>query len=266
MPDENAKRYVRKEIAPLAAIHVSAEQIPSTIKEAYEILRDQVGGDETFGAAWKLGGTTLATRRMFNVNKLYFGPLHESEVMSAPCEAPDHPLFELKGEAEIALRISPKAAAYLSSGGSRSAGAPNANLFDAWCVAVELPSSPVTNLLDVGVKVLVADRCGSGALVLGPCLAVSETNGSNWQGATLRMEQNGKIIAEGGVDALVEPPDVCARNFLKEALYHGFSPKPGQWIATGGLTPCASLSRGALASVFYNGEQALQFTVGEGTA
>jgi len=264
MSDYKAGRYVRKEIAPLDKLHLSAEQVPVTIDDAYRFLRKQIGDDPDYGAAWKLGGTTEVTRRIFDVEKLYFGPLHKSEVFTASCVAPGRSLFELKGEAEIALRIAPQAGDILAQGKVQIDNAKNTELFDAWCVALELPSSPIENLVEAGVNALVADRCASGALVLGSA-HLFETS-TDWLGAILRTEQNGEVIAEGRSDALVTTPDICARDFLVEALERGFSPKPGQWISTGGLTPCIAFENGATIGVFYNESQAFSFTAGDKAA
>lgn len=252
--------YVREELAPREPIALPPERVPSDIGEAYRLLRGEVGHDSRFGAAWKLGGTTATTRRIFRVEALYFGPLHETELLTAPPRAPGRPLAEIKGEAEIALRIAPQAEALLESGVDAIAEAPLAELFDAWCITLEMPSSPISNLVEAGVAALVADRCAAGALLLGPLHPYAA--GTDWTGTRLRTEQDGETIAEGGAEALVDPADVCARDFLIEALRRGFRPAPGQWISTGGITPCVPFRDGAEVVVFHDDTPVLRFTVG----
>lgn len=264
MSGEALGRYVRKELTPLSPVTLTNEQVPADLDEAYRLLFDAVRGDEHFGAAWKLGGTTAVTRRIFKVEKLYFGPLHASEILVSPPVAPGRRLHEVKGEAEIALRIAPTAAAVIAAGEAAIAAAPAGALFDAWSVALELPSSPITNLVDAGVNALVADRCASGSLVLGPATAYDGSH--DWSGGKLRTEQDGVTIAEGGLEALVAAPDVCGRDFLIEAVRHGFTPKPGQWISTGGITPCVGLTPGAAVVVFHDDEPVIRFQVGLGPA
>jgi 2-keto-4-pentenoate hydratase len=254
--------YVRKTVTPLEPVTLSVGEVPPDINEAYRLLREQIGADLAFGAAWKLGGTTRTTRKVFNIDKLYFGPLHESEVMVEPSVAPGRPLFELKGEVEIALRIAPDVADVLKGDPAVIATTPSVTLFDAWCVVLELPSSPIVDLAAAGVAALVADRCASGALLLGPANVFNAA--SDWTGDKLSTEQDGEVIAIGGVDALVASPDVCARDFLVEALIRGFAPRPGQWISTGGLTPCVPLKIGAKVTVFLNNVAALSFVAGLG--
>lgn len=247
-------------MTPLQAVRLADDEIPASIDQAYDLVLDAIGTDPAYGAAWKLGGTTMATRRAFGVDRLYFGPLHESEVLTQAGVVPGRKLFELKGEAEIALRISPNAARLLGEGASALSAAPTADLFDAWCVALELPSSPILDLGTAGVKALLADRCASGALALGPEHVFDAT--VDWTGDSLRVDQDGQTIATGGVAALVASPDACARDFLADAVARGFAPKPGQWISTGGLTPCVPLKPGAAITVYHKDVAALSFTAG----
>lgn len=256
--------YFRTEMTPLRSVHLSATQIPANITEAYRGLHRIIDCDPAYGAAWKLGGTTAATQRIFKVNKLYFGPLHEREVAVLPSAAPAFQTYELKGEAEIALRIASTAADFLRADRKNIDEAPLSMLFDAWCAALELPSSPIENLADIGVTALIADRCAAGFLALGRAHPVDDF--TNWAGSVLRVKQDGQTIATGGSSALLSPPDICARSFIIEALAQGFSPRPGQWISTGGATPCVNFTAGADISVCYNDHEELRFVAGIGTA
>jgi 2-keto-4-pentenoate hydratase len=257
MTDKAGHPYVRKELTPLLPIRLAPDEVPASIDEAYRLLLAETAGDRAYGKAWKLGGTTESTRRTFNVDRLYFGPLHESEILLAPTRAPGKKLFELKGEAEIALRISEKAVDLTAVTEAQIDAAALAELFDAWCITLELPSSPVENLVEAGVNALVADRCAAGALILGPQYSINTA--ADWHRAALRIDQDGKVLAEGGVDFLVDAPDVCARQFLKEARRVGFSPRSGDWISTGGLTPCVKLAVGGIISVLFNEVEVISF-------
>ncbi|UTY46689.1 hypothetical protein [Sinorhizobium fredii] len=253
------RKYFRKERTPLEPVHLFTSQVPTNLSEAYGGIREVVSADPSFGTAWKLGGTTATTQRIFNVDKLYFGALHKCEVAVLPARAPTFPTFELKGEAEIAIRIAPSAMNLLEGETAIRSALPSA-LFDSWCVALELPSSPIGNLVECGLLALVADRCAAGFLALGRAREIDDA--IDWTSSKIRIEQNGEVIASGGADALVWTPDECGRAFLLEALAQGFKPKPGQWISTGGATPCVPYNRGAEISVFYNDNEELRFIAG----
>lgn len=238
-------QYVRTELNPITPLRLTERQIFANLSEAYRAVRERnVSG---FGAGWKLGGTTEFTRRLFAVDDVYFGALHESEVVTAGAEnaaVPPHPLAELKGEVEIALRI-----------------AQDTSSFDAWCIALEMPSSPITNLVEVGVTALVADRCAAGCLVLGSPRSLAELGGD--PDFPILVEQAGSIVCEGHTKNLLLPPRAAANRFLELAKSHGFTPSPGQWVSTGGLTPCVPLEPGRRVEVHADGLLALGLTLRE---
>nr|WP_321454980.1 hypothetical protein [uncultured Cohaesibacter sp.] len=257
--------YVRKELTPLSPVELQKENLFPSLAEAYAAVLDETSSDQDFGAAWKLGGTTPTTRAAFSVEKLYFGPLHKSEVLTAPTKAPGFKLFELKGEAEIGLRIAEKAQSLLQKKDKQAIlNCPLEELFDAWCVTLELPSSPITNLSACGVNALIADRCAPGAIVLSQAKPISNDVLQAWQTSSLKIVMNGQAIANGDVAVLVDTPQDCARKFIVEALENGFAPAAGQWISTGGITPCVPLELGAKVQVHLNELVVIEFEVGDG--
>jgi 2-keto-4-pentenoate hydratase len=250
--------YGRREITPITGFYLDVNSIPKTLTDAYTSVRELVSGDPAFGSAWKLGGTTATTRATFGVALPYFGILHASEVMEAPSVAPGLPLIELKAEAEIALRLS-NIIDHLTDISVLENTEPW-SLFDAWCWSLELPSSPIRNLVECGVTALIADRCAAGALVLGAPRSRSIVE-AGWDTKVLRLVEDGREIASGGISALIDPPELAAKSFLEQALIHGFKPRSGQWVATGGLTPCVNLKEGAWVSVFHGEEKVMAFEV-----
>ncbi len=260
MAQANNRVYVRKDRTPLEAVILTKSELPADLAAAYRMVHGTFGDVAGFGAAWKLGGTTEVTQRIFNVDELYFGALLDSEVAVLPRLAPTFKTFELKGEAEIALRISPSAADKLAEGQAAVRSADVSELFDRWCVALELPSSPILNLVDLGVIALVADRCAAGYLALGKSREL--TTEMSWSGRELRIEQDGQAVSRGGAENLVWQPEMCARLFLIEALAQGYRPKPGQWISTGGATPCVPFTKGSEIKVFFDDIEELSFVAG----
>jgi 2-keto-4-pentenoate hydratase len=252
--------YVRREMCPLNAVHLNPTDLPADLAAAYSLIREVTAKDPGFGAAWKLGGTTEATQKVFNVDKLYFGILHQSELAIRPRVAPGFPTFELKGEAEIALRLAPAADIMLNDGPDAVRKAPTDLLFDGWCLALELPSSPITNLVDRGVVALIADRCAAGFLALGDVRDMQDKSG--WPNTEIRIDQNGQPLACGSAAKLLSPPHECTHAFLAEALEQGYRPRAGQWVTTGGATPCVPFDAGARIEVYYGQSLELSFTAG----
>ena len=253
------KLYVREQLSPLIGINVDRWSVPDSLDEAYALIKTKYANRDGFGDGWKLGGTTVATRQAFGVDDLYFGMLHTSEILSNPKAAPGQQLFEIKGEAELALRCSPKVANLTNGTQTDHDALISRGLFDAWCVALEMPSSPILNLVEAGVNALVADRCAAGCLILSTPKPYEDKH--VWNNSELTILQNDKVIAVGNTDKLLAPANELAAVFIRKALHYGFTIKPGQWIATGGLTPCVPLIPGAQIKVIYQGDTVLRFQV-----
>lgn len=252
--------FVRTEITPLETVTLTAEQMPASLADAYARVRAVVEKDAGYCAAWKVGGSTPPAQKALGIDEVFFAPMHEKEIVPADKLVPGFKTLSITAEGEVALRISPKADAYLAKGIDAVTAAPLTDLFDVWCVSAEMPSGSLTNGGDFGVPAIVSDRCGSGCLVLGPEHAY--TADTKWTGEVMKTEQNGEVIAEGTTLDLVDTADEVAREFLIVALKYGFSPKAGQWVSTGGIIPCKPLKENADIKIYYDGKVELAFKTG----
>lgn len=214
--------------------------MPLSLEAGYANQRAALAGNACYGGAWKLGGTTEMTRAVFGVTRPYFGVLHASEIAIDPIVMPALPLIELKAEAELCLRLGPKVDSLADQDWHILDNVDPITLFDAWCWGLEFPASPITNLADCGVAALVADRCAAGALALTQMRPLT----GDWPRDKLIIRQGNKDLATGDISALLDPPDVIGHMFLQEAVANGFDPRAGEWVATGGLTPCVQLTEG----------------------
>jgi 2-keto-4-pentenoate hydratase len=215
---------------------VSAGELPASIVAAYDLAAATLGLLGVPVAAWKLGATTAGTRRAFATDEIYFGGLLADEVWSAGASGlpPAPPLF--RGEAEIAIRLAvdiavEDSAAALACGGEA--------LFDAWTPALEAPYSCVENIPEAGLRGLLLDRCSAGGLYLGtprPDIHAADI------GQTIQILVDGVSLGCGSAGtALLMPPLEAALGFLAVAAAQGVSVRRGQWISTGGITPCVPL-------------------------
>ena len=213
--------YVRDDLAAPGFFDLGKDQLWEDLEGAYgAVLSLTQNSPERIGA-WKLGGTTPLTQQIFNVSDLYFGPIYETEVFEAGSTL-TLPLTECKVELEIACRIGEDG-------------------IDAWTICAEMPSSGIKDLPDRGVTALVADRCAAGALILGPPHPVNTIGDAPKSGVDL--VSNGAVLTTGGTDGLTDAPLNIANAFLTKARDLGFEPRRGQWIATGGMTPCVEVDR-----------------------
>lgn len=237
--------FLRRGKAPLSPTTLARSALSPSLDDAYRALATLQGADPSQWGGWKLGGTNHGSRQAFNVDRLYYGAIDHDEILAAPAIAPGFALPELKGEVEVALRLDAAMTGY-----------------DAWCVALEMPASNIQNLLELGVIALVSDRCAAGALLLGPVRAGRLPDLS---GARFAQRINGETLGEAGLDALVGEPEALLAEFLALARAHGASLRPGQWVATGGITPCLPYAAGDRVEILMDGAVELDVAIQAGS-
>jgi 2-keto-4-pentenoate hydratase len=238
------RTYQRTARSPLERFALDPSAVPTTLDAAYAAQRDMLGRDPARWTGWKLGGTNHASRAAFGVNRLYYGALDQSEILHEPQTAPGFALCEMKGEVEIALRLT-------------------ATGYDAWCVALEMPACPLDNLMQLGVRALVADRCAAGALLLGP---VQDGPLPDLSQTRFTLNADGVTLSDAGLDALIAAPAALLAAFRALAAGHGITPRKGDWVATGGITACCAFVPGSQVQVRLDQSLILDFTVSFGPA
>jgi 2-keto-4-pentenoate hydratase len=214
----------------------AGSELPQTLEAAYDLAAGTVGLLGTRVAGWKLGATTANTRRIFATEEIYFGALLAEEVWTSTESGPLPSPPVLRGEAEIAFQL----ATDISPEESEAVlGSPAAEIFDAWAPAIEAPYSCVDNIIELGLRALLMDRCSAGALYLG--VPRTDIDDPSIDGL-LEIFADGVSVAQGSAKAsLLMPPDEAALGFLKLAAAHGVYVRRGQWISTGGISPCVTL-------------------------
>jgi len=233
-------------------------ELPATLEAAYDFAAATVGLLGKPVAAWKLGATTAGTRRTFSTDEIYFGALLPEEVWVSTSgeRAPAPPL--LRGEAEMAFRL----AEDIEAGESESLLAGDGREpFDCWAPAIEAPYSCVENIPEAGLRALLIDRCAAGALYLGAPRSQMDDSET-----MQRMEifAGGHLLAHGDAGtALLMSPSRAALRFLAVAARQGVNVRCGQWISTGGITPCVPMPFGQPIQLRLGGETVFELFVQE---
>ena len=220
---------------------------PESLEQAYSIQKLNRLNEHDI-AAWKLGGTTEATRKLFKTGSVYYGGLNLPRVFS-PKKGLSLPknIKAPAGEAEVCFRLSEK---IRNLSNLDVDTLPISDFVASVAPSIELPWSPFP-LPDSGLKVLVADHCAAGALVIGEeqTLSMLDIN----SGAVTIKCSKAQLLAEGDMANVIGGPVTALRDFLKLAQQHKLELQPGQWVATGGCTPCVALPFNELITVTFGG-------------
>ncbi|HVW77362.1 MAG TPA: hypothetical protein VHB45_07100 [Alloacidobacterium sp.] len=235
---------------------VETSALPVTTEAAYDFAAATVGLLGKTAAAWKLGATTAGTRQIFSTEEIYFGALLPEEIWTSTSgEQPPAPPV-LRGEAEIAFRLAVdieagEADAFLIDDAGK--------LFDCWAPGIEAPYSCIENIPEAGLRALLMDRCSAGALYLGAPRLLSEGSAMAQQ---IEIFVGNCSLAQGTAGtALLLSPIEAALGFLRVAARQGVNVRRGQWISTGGITPCVPMPFGQPIRLVLGGETVFEFVV-----
>jgi len=232
--------YLRLDRPSANPVRLTRADFLGDLEQTYRAMAALTSAEPDRWAAWKLGGTNAASRAAFQVERLYYGAIARDEILFFPHHAPGASLVELKGEVEIALRI-----------------APDGYSHDAWAIALEMPASPLVDLVDLGVVALVADRCAAGSLVLGPI----RTGLLPQPDDPVSQDVDGVRMSDGAPSRLTAPPETLLHEFLALAREHGAPVSPGDWVATGGMTACITYEPGQHVVVRFRDQVEIDVTI-----
>lgn len=192
---------------------------------------------------WKLGGSNTLTKDLFKVTEPYFGFLRENQIFGAgyrPCGELSLETFEV----EICARVPTN---YCHS---IIYSAEEIQTWDA-SMGLEFPKTQIVDLPEKGVAHLIADNCAAGALF------ISDTVFELQLETSIEVSIDGAKVTDE-IDLIADASQIVSQ-FLEIAKKHGFSIKPGQIIATGGMTKLLTLAKGQIISIRKNSELVLEF-------
>jgi 2-keto-4-pentenoate hydratase len=231
---------------------------PESVTEAYQIQHKNILTTREPISAWKLGGTTKSTRDTFQTASLFYGPIFASSIYSYSESIKLDPKFrEPKGELELSFKLS-SAVNTLTSEKLKNDKV-FFNTIQSLYASVELPWSAFP-LPEAGLKVLIADYCASGALILGNELPWRENLIKNLS-CDVYMKTKSTLLAQGSLSQIIEGPLEALRGFLFLALEQKIPLKAGQIVASGGVSKCVNLPLDEEITVDFNQLDQFKFLI-----
>ena len=208
-----------------------ASDIPDGLADAYEIGFSQMQDI----AAWKIGGANPWSREVFHNSESFFGAIHPGELFLEKPVVPLNGLNAPLAEPEIMLEL------------AHAQGDDCTSKFSRMAIGFEIPASVLPDELKSVLNAQIVDRAGAGALWIAGITDFDRA--ILQQDFTSRAWLNGTETAPGGSTSLFGGPLGAAAEFLQLAARYDAPLRPGQWIATGGLSPAVPVSAGDSARV-----------------
>ena len=200
---------------------------PATLDDAYAIQDAAIAAWGRPVIGWKVGRVAEPLIDLFGTNRIA-GPIFEQAEDGA-----EMPVFAegfAAGEAEFLLRIG----AAPPAGKTSFTLAEAADLIDAVHAGIEIASSPLGAINDLGPIAVVSDFGNNNGLVVGPEIPDWRASGFERWEVTCRI--GGETAGRGRAEAFPDGAIGAARFLFALMARRGITPSPGQWISSGAVT------------------------------
>ena len=249
MSNTNAisERFVtaRKSAEPLTDF---PGELPATLEEAYAIQTASMESWPDKVAGWKVGMVPAPYRPKFAVDRIA-GPIFNSTVVRVAAGATQRmPIYEggfAAVEAEFILQlgesIAPSKAEYSNH--------ELAQLVSAMYVGVEIASSPLATINELGPCAIISDFGNNAGLVVGP--EVPDWSARALGDLKVLVAVDDKIVGDATADAIIGGPLQALRFLLQTCAERGLTLSEGALISTGAATGVHDVTVGSRARVGY---------------
>ena len=206
-------------------------RFPASLEDAYAIQDQAIAAWGRPVLGWKVGRVQPTLTERFGTDRLA-GPIFACRSAGGG-DDPVMPVFAkgfAAGEAEFLLRIGRTPPA-----GKREFTLDEAaDLLDAVHVGIEIASSPLGAINDIGPIAVVSDFGNNNGMVVGAAIRDWRSSGfEEWDVITLI---DGKEVGTGRASAFPDGAIGSARFLFELMARRGIDLHPGQWISSGAVT------------------------------
>jgi 2-keto-4-pentenoate hydratase len=205
---------------------------PATLEDAYAIQDAAIDSWDRPVVGWKVGRVHSPLAERFGTDRLA-GPIFMQTLAPADGAAVAMPIFVdgfAAGESEFLLRIG----AVPPTGPTRLSLDDAAALIDAVHVGIEIASSPLGTINELGPIAVISDFGNNNGLVVGPEISDWRTSGFEAWEVTTRID--GREVGSGRASAFPDGALGAARFLFELMAARGIALRPGQWISSGAVT------------------------------
>lgn len=229
-------------------------RVPVALADAYAVQDAAIALNEAEIGGWKVGRINPP---IDGVDRLA-GPIFTSQIVKATGEPVAMPVFVggfAAAEAEFLLRI----AATPPVGKTRFTHEEAAALIDAVHVGIEIASSPLAAINDLGAAVTISDFGNNNGLVVGA--AIPDWRRADIESWPLAVVIDGDVIGTGIAADMLDGPVGAARFLFELMAERGIVLKPGQWISSGAVTGVHPVKTGERIEARFGADLAVECTI-----
>jgi 2-keto-4-pentenoate hydratase len=247
----------RSQAAEIAACFVEARKaaiclpdypgpVPDTMSQAYAVQDEAIAlrGGEIGG--WKLGRIPPPEDKRMGANRLA-GPIFQDLIVTAPGDGlASMPVIAdgfAAAEAEFLLRLGTDVLP------GRAGSKDLLSLVDRVAVGIEIASSPLPAINDLGPAVTASDFGNNHGLLVGQPLDPSAWHSLNSIEVSLAID--GHVVGRATTATMLDGPWGALRFLLELAEKRGLALYAGQWISTGAVTGVHRIAPGQRADAKF---------------
>lgn len=206
-------------------------EMPSSLEHAYAIQEQAIvqWGEPLIG--WKVGRVPEALVPTFGIDRLA-GPIF-SRTLAVYGETPEMPVFAegfAAAEAEYLLRIGRSPPADQQKFSLDEV----ASLIDRVHVGIEIASSPLKTINELGPLAIISDFGNNNGLVIGP--EIPSWQDSDFEQWAVLTFLDGQEAGSGCARSFPDGAVGSARFLFESMARRGIRLEPGQWISSGAVT------------------------------
>jgi 2-keto-4-pentenoate hydratase len=207
-------------------------EFPSTLDDAYAIQDEAIARWERPVVGWKVGRVPPGLIDRYGTDRLA-GPIFEEVPAPADGALVPMPVFAegfAAGEAEFLLRIGSTPSSEKLAYSLEEA----ADLIDAVHAGIEIASSPLGRINELGPVAVISDFGNNNGLVIGP--QVTDWRWSDFADWEVTTSVDSEPVGRGSASAFPDGPIGAARFLFELMARRGIALRPGQWISSGAVT------------------------------
>lgn len=222
--------------------------LPDSFDGAYAIQDEAIARWGRPVVGWKVGRVHPPLSERFSTDRLA-GPIFDHvPAGESPVAMPVFDRGFAAGEAEFLLRIGVTPPA----GQTVFTLADAADLIDAVHIGIEIASSPLGTINDIGPMAVISDFGNNNGLVVGPAIPDWRTSGfEDW---TVETRIDGVPVGAGQARDFPDGAIGAARFLFELMARRDIALTPGQWISSGAVTGVHAAKAGQLVETRFNGD------------
>lgn len=252
-----AKQFVTARLSGRALTSYPG-QIPDSLVVAYEIQDAAIESLNQPVVGWKVGRIFPPLSDRFGADRLG-GPIF-SLAIQTDFDVPEGQIFADgfgAAEAEYLIRI----------GDDLPVGKEDYNLEEAAAhisaihVGIEIASSPLSSINELGPAVTISDFGNNNGLIIGPEISSWQT--SNFADWDVSMELDGVAIGRGNANSFPDGPIGSVRFLLNNLGRRRIPVTAGTWISSGAVTGVHLVTAGQTVRAVFGNELSVNCTITE---